>query len=153
MAAKKGKTVELRGGKKLESELLLLGRDLARGGNVQVGFLSNARYPDGKPVALIAAIQDFGSGTIPPRPFFRGMIARESPGWGNALALNLKATNYDVAATLGRMGAGIKGQLQKSIIDLWAPPLAPSTIARKGFDKPLIETSHMLNSADFRVNT
>ena len=60
--------------------------------------------------------------------------------------------DYDVSATLNRMGLGIKGQLQKSILDLWAPPLAPSTVRRKGFDKPLIETSHMLNSADFRVN-
>lgn len=146
-------TMRLSGGAKLEAQLGEMARALGAGGAVDVGFLSQAKYPDGTSVALIAALQDFGTGTIPPRPFFRGMIERESPGWGNALALNLQATNYDIAATLQRMGLGIKGQLQKSIIDLWAPPLAKSTIARKGFDKPLIETSHMLNSADFRVNT
>ena len=29
--------------------------------------------------------------------------------------------------------------------------LAESTIARKGFAKPLVETGHMLNSVDYEV--
>ena len=49
------------------------------------------------------------------------------------------------------MGLGIKGQLQQSIIETNAPPLAESTVARKGFEKPLVDTSHMLNSVDFEV--
>lgn len=89
--------------------------------------------------------------TIPARPYFRHMIEAKSPGWGVAMAKNLKATDYDAAATLARMGEGIKGQLQQSIRDFDEVPLAPSTIAAKGNDKQLVESGHMLNSADYEV--
>ncbi len=51
----------------------------------------------------------------------------------------------------GWMGEHIKGQLQGSIRDLMEPALSPVTIAKKGFSKPLIETSHMLNSVDYDI--
>jgi hypothetical protein len=89
--------------------------------------------------------------TIPARPYFRHMIEAKSPGWGVAMAKNLKATDYDAAQTLKRMGEGIKGQLQQSIRDFDEVPLARSTVARKGNDKQLIETGHMVNSADYEV--
>lgn len=89
--------------------------------------------------------------TIPARPYFRHMIEAKSPGWGVAMAKNLKATDYDAAQTLKRMGEGIKGQLQQSIRDFDEVPLARSTIARKGNDKQLIETGHMVSSADYEV--
>lgn len=89
--------------------------------------------------------------TIPARPYFRHMIEAKSSGWGAAMAKNLKATNYDGNATLARMGEGIKGQLQQSIRDFDEVPLARSTIAAKGNDKQLIETGHMVNSADYEV--
>lgn len=47
------------------------------------------------------------------------------------------------------MGDGIRGQLQTSIRDWTTPPNSPDTIAKKGFNKPLIDTSHMLNSVDY----
>lgn len=89
--------------------------------------------------------------TIPARPYFRHMIEAKSPGWGVAMAKNLKATDYDAAQTLKRVGEGIKGQLQQSIRDFDEVPLARSTVARKGNDKQLIDTGHMVNSADYEV--
>jgi hypothetical protein len=89
--------------------------------------------------------------TIPARPYFRHMIEAKSSRWGEAMAKNLKATDYDANATLARMGDSISGQLQRSIRDLYDPPLAPSTIRAKKDDKPLIETGHMLNSVAFEV--
>ncbi len=79
------------------------------------------------------------------------MIAEKSPEWGNDFAKVLKATNYDISRTMELMGMRIKGQLQQAIIDFKDPPNAPSTIRAKGFDDPLIHTSHMLNSADYEV--
>lgn len=121
---------------------------------VRVGFLDGATYPDGTSVAEVATINEFGAPSRgqPPRPFFRLMIAEKRGTWGDAVALNWKATNGDAAKTLDRMGQGIKGQLQDSIRNLVDPPLAPSTIARKGFDKPLIDKGHMLNSVDYVVD-
>lgn len=121
---------------------------------VRVGFLANATYPDGKSVAMVAAIQDYGAPKrgIPPRPFFRNMIAKEQSGWPKAIEANLKATNYDAKKTLSRVGEGIAGQLKRSIVDTNSPPLKPSTIARKGFEKPLVDTGRMLRSTDYEVN-
>jgi hypothetical protein len=64
-----------------------------------------------------------------------------------------KATDYDGDRVLALMGEDIKGALQKSINDLQAPALAPSTVEAKGFGKPLIDTSHMLNSVSYEVKT
>jgi hypothetical protein len=118
---------------------------------LKVGFLEGATYPDGKSVAMVASFNEFGTRNMPPRPFFRRMIADKSHEWGPAAANLLKSTNYDVDKTLMLVGEGIKGQLQQSINDLVSPPLAQSTIDRKGFSKPLIDTSVMINSVDYEV--
>lgn len=187
------------GGDALEKYLSNLGRKLNRSDTLKVGFLEGATYPDGTPVAYVAAIQEWGatinreahtqtiyrqvnnagtgfnkSGrfvkrknanfasdhevgpytiTIPARPFFRTMIAEKSGGWGPGLAHNLVNVSYDVSDALGKLGKEMSGQLKDSIRDWETPPNAPSTIAKKGRNKPLIDTGHMLNSVSYEVNT
>jgi len=80
------------------------------------------------------------------------MIAKESPGWADKMAKLAKARDYDAAEVFGLMGEDIKGALQQSINDFTEPGLAPSTVEAKGFAKPLIDTAHMLNSIDYKVN-
>lgn len=132
-------------------------RDLAarigKGAVLKVGFLEGATYPDGTPVAMIAAINNYGAPSrgIPPRPFFSGMVDEKSPEWGDTFAGLMEANGDDTVKALRLMGEGIKGQLQQSIRDTVAPPNAPSTIRAKGFDKPLIDIGHMLNSVDYEV--
>lgn len=89
---------------------------------------------------------------IPARPFFRTMIAEKSPGWGVMLAKALKTAKYDPYTALGRMGEVIKSDLQDSIREWSDPPNAPSTIAGKGFNKPLIADGTLLNSVDWEVD-
>jgi hypothetical protein len=103
--------------------------------------------------------------TIPPRPYFRNMIAKHKDAWGGQLGALLKAKNFNATTALKQMGALIKGQLQQSIVDTNSPPLAASTIRRKsrgrvnkiagvlGPAKPLVETGTMLNSVDYEVTT
>jgi hypothetical protein len=150
----------LSGGKKFEAEMRRLAQGLQAGAVLRVGFLERARYPDGKPVAMIAAIQDFGAprAGIPPRPFFRNMIAAKKGEWPAAIAgiiANVTRSGGaidDIARrALDIAGAAIAGQLRQSVIDTNEPPLAPSTIRRKGHAKPLVETGHMLNSIDHEV--
>ena len=121
------------------------------GGAVSVGFLQGATYPDGTPVAAVAFWNEYGS-SGPPRPFFRQMIAKESPSWPVKMAKLAKLTNYDGDRVLGLMGEDIKGALQQSINDFTSPALAQSTIDAKGFSKPLIDSSHMINSAGYEVS-
>jgi hypothetical protein len=129
------------------------------GGEVSVGFMEGATYPDGTPVAAVAFWNEFGRTVASregnyfqiPRPFFRRMIAAESPTWAPKMGKLAKAMDYDGAKVLALMGEDIKGALQQSINDFQSPPLAPRTIAAKGFAKPLIDTSHMLNSIAIEV--
>jgi hypothetical protein len=160
----------------VEAKLKEYARNIGNG-TVSIGFLSGATYPDGVSVAQVAFWNEFGTkgrlagpmpsaeqiaegirrepervGGSPPRPFFRRMVAKDSPEWADHLGQALIATKGDGPKALALMGEEIKGQLMQSINELTEPPLAASTIRRKGFAKPLIDTSHMLNSVAYRVD-
>ena len=135
------------------------------GSAVHVGFLEGATYPDGKSVAFVAAMNEYGHrvgaapgegeednrAVVPPRPFFRTMIAQHKAEWAPAMAAILKRTDYNVRDTLLMTGEGVAGQLRQSIIDFDSIPLAQSTIDRKGFSKELVDSGVMLNSIDYEI--
>ncbi|WP_050450478.1 hypothetical protein [Bordetella bronchiseptica] len=147
--------VSLKGGEALVRRLEDMAKKMGDGGSLRVGFLEGATYPNGTPVALVAAVNEFGrpDRNQPPRPFFRTMIAEKQKNWPRALGAVAKNSDYDIDKTLGQMGEGIKGQLQESIQQLDSPALSPVTVARKGFEKPLVDTGHMMNSVDYEVDT
>lgn len=141
------------GGAALEAKLAEIAEQLGDGATIRVGFLEGATYPDGTSVPLVAAANEFGDPGMnrPARPFFRRMIAAKSPEWGSDLSKVAIASGYDARAFLPLMGERIKNQLQESIREFYDPPLAQSTIDRKGFEKPLIDSGHMLSSVDYDV--
>jgi hypothetical protein len=143
----------LRGGEKLEEKLGELAKGLSKAATLRVGWPVSTAYEDGTQVGLIAAINEFGAPSRgqPPRPFMRIAIQDNSPHWPGQVASLLAASNYDATATLNLMGAEVVGQVQDSIDALMDPPLAASTIAKKGHDKPLIETNLMRSSVTFEV--
>jgi hypothetical protein len=138
----------------LEARLREMAEKLRTGSEVRAGFFKNVTYRDGTSVATVAAVQEFGSPAqnIPPRPFFRSMLAKESKNWGPQLGALIKQ-DYDAARALETMGQVIKADLQQSIKDTNSPPLAPATIKRKGFAKPLVDTGKMQNNVDYEVQT
>ena len=109
-------TKVLSGGKRLEAKLAMIASAIQRGAVLKVGFLAGATYPDGKPVAMIAAIQNFGAPRvgIPPRPFFTNMIKNHAKEWPVLIMKQLKATDYDVNKTMNQVGAVMQGQLRLS---------------------------------------
>lgn len=139
------------GGKGLEAALKTLGAKVTKAASVDVGFLAGATYPDGTSVPMVAALNEFGSGKTPARPFFRQMVAAKSGEWPEAVGNLLKANDFDAAKTLAQAGSAISGQLRQSIVDFNSVPLAASTIKAKGFDKQLVDTGVMSNSVDFVV--
>ena len=157
----------IKGGGKFVKAMEGIVKSLSRANTVQVGFMEDAKYPDGTQVAMVAAIQNYGAPKvgIPPRPFFTNMIAEKSASWPAAIEANLKATNYDAERTLNLVGKGIAEQLQQSIRDTNTPPLKESTLKARGvagvvFDptdestygaKPLVRSGHMLNSVTSRI--
>jgi len=142
-----------RGGTQWQVKIDAVAKKLSNATAVDIGWLPDAKYPDGTQVALVAAIQQFGAPSrgIPPRPFFSEMITEQSPAWPAAVKATLTNNDGDTAAMLEDMGALIAGQLAQKINTFVGVPLAPSTIARKGHDKQLIDTAHMLNTVDYIV--
>jgi len=148
--------VEIKGGEKLEAALKKISANVSKAASVKVGFLENATYPDGTSVAMVAAIDEFGAPKvgIPPRPYFRSMVAKKGPEWPAALGVLLKQNDYDSEQTLGQMGEGIKGQLQESIIDTNAPALSPVTVMLRGMrsnDPDLVVSGKTVGEAAQRV--
>lgn len=136
----------MKGGDALRARLAQIARLASNAKEVRVGFLEGATYPNGTPVALVAAVHNFGKW-----PFFTDMVAAKSPEWPVAMASLLKANDYDALRTLQQTGEAVAGQLRQAIVDTNSPALAPSTIRRKGFAKPLVDTAHLLNSVDYEV--
>lgn len=138
------------GGKNMSSALAEISRKMK--GSVNVGFLAGATYPDdGTPVAQVAFWNEYGTSQTEARPFFRTMIAVESFAWPDLIGKAAKHYGYDGKSVLQFMGVKISEELQQSIAGWRYPGNAASTIAKKGFDKPLVETAHMQNSVDFEV--
>nr|WP_174506081.1 hypothetical protein [Acinetobacter sp. Marseille-Q1620] len=158
---------------------------------IRVGVLDSSTYPDGTPVAQVAAIQEYGAEVdvpehsttvyrsvnertgdfnrngrfvrkdqsnfatthvvpahkivIPPRPFFRKTIAEYHCGWIKSIG-QLIQQNGDVKKSMLLLGEQVKGDLTETILTFTDPPNAPATIARKGFNAPLRETSRLSRS-------
>lgn len=146
------------GGRKLKEFLRKARTARSRSKGVDVGFFKTARYPDGTPVAAVAAWNQFGvpSQNIPERPFFTNAIA----GAGRVLNPIIKAgvdpkTMEFTERTAGLVGETMKARIQQSIVDLKEPPNAPATIAPrprgKGSSNPLIDEGIMRQSVDYAV--
>lgn len=147
---------EIKGGEAFREALRRISEGLSSATAVRVGFLEGAKYGDGTPVAMVAAIQEFGAPAagIPPRPYFRSMVAAKSPGWGEALGQILPAVDYDAAAALTQMGEGIAGQLRQSIADTMSPPLSPVTLMLRKMraeNPDLVVTARTVGEAARRV--
>ena len=142
--------VQRRGGKKLARLLREAGKGGVKG--VKVGFFSTARYEDGTPVAAVAAWNEFGTETIPERPFFRNALAESERGVSNILAKGIDTKKMVVDERLaGRVGAYVQGKIRDSITALKEPPNAPETVRRKGSSNPLLDTDTLRNSVDWEV--
>ena len=149
----------LSGGEELAPALAKLAAKLAKPATLSVGFLEGKTYPEnGTSLPLVAAMNEYGHrmgaapGSVPPRPFFRNMVAAKKGRWPATLAKLLQANEFDAVKSLRLMGEGIKGQLQQSIGSNTPPPNAPSTVARKGSAATLIDTGFMLRNVDYEVN-
>ena len=122
------------GGDGLAKALGKIAANTSKASRVDVGFMGGATYPDGTLVSFVAATQEFGAPSrgIPPRPFFRTMIAAKSPEWPDAIAGVLKSSDFDAAKALDVVGDQIAEQLKQSIIDTNSPALSPVTVMLRG---------------------
>lgn len=117
----------------------------------RVGYFEQHRYPDGPPVAQVAAVHELGNASrgIPPRPTLGPAIDNNTEEYKRLLAsgarsvLAGKASAVDVMeATMLRAASDVATEISR----LTSPPLKEATIKRKGSSKPLVETRYMIRS-------
>lgn len=130
----------------LENEL----KGLIKNKNLEVGFFEVSKYENGVYVASVASFNEYGTAKIPPRPFFRNAIAKNSNKWNDILANELR-NSVDVELAYHRVGEVAKGDIVESIMQTNTPPNSPLTIAKKRSSKPLVDTSFMRSSVNYKV--
>lgn len=138
---------------------------------LRVGFFESAAYPDGTPVAYVAAIHEFGAPEqgIPPRPFMRPAAESNGAEWSRHMAEGAAAvargaiTPRQVLEAVGQLAAA---NVSEAIRDVDSPPLLPATVeakARKYADggargpgaltKPLVDTGLLIQSPTYVVDS
>ena len=117
-----------------------------------MGFFPTAKYDDGTPVAAVALWNEFGTKTVPERPFFRQAIQGAERDLVPIIKEHMDPKTLAVDRPLARkLGEGMLGRIKKSITTLRTPKNAPSTIAAKGSTNPLIDEKIMHNSVAYEI--
>lgn len=117
---------------------------------VAVGFPAgkSQAYPDGTSLVQVAAAHVYGEG-VPKRDFMRLAADEITHKTGPIIRKALTAPNIEPLYEAAGLSA--QGSIQNAIVALQEPPNSPVTVAAKGFNNPLIETSHMLQSVTYVV--
>lgn len=129
----------------------------------KVGWFESAHYPGGPPVALVAAVNEYGwpEHNIPPRLGFRSTAEAMRPAWGKVMAGAAKqmiAGKMTMAQAMEIVGAKAAGDQRKHITEITSPPLKVDTVKARlsgkkqgsvvsvTIAKPLVHTGHLLNT-------
>ena len=159
-------------------DLLARVRALSGGRTVRVGVLADAPKREEKPSARgkpskkarirekvarraapslleVAIIHEFGAGPVPARSFIRATLDEkraEILKLQVALAQQVLLGKLTPEQALGQLGAKVASMCQARIVAGIAPPLAASTLRRKGNKiTPLILTGQLKSSITFAV--
>lgn len=148
MAVKNGFGVNLAGLERLKRQLKSMDRRIGTEMTLTAGWDENCRYPDGRYVADVAVIQEYGAVIpappgekgrstvqIPSRPFIRPCIARNEAKWEHIIAHGLKQAATDESLTgekiLLRASLTMVTDLKASINAVDSPPLSDYTIRKR----------------------
>ena len=101
------------------------------GYSIKAGILENATYPDsGMSVAKVARMQEYGTSTIPPRPFLRNTMDEKGRDWirqlAKGVALHLRddlALEHVTTLVGGQMASDIKATIKAGV----QPPISEVT--------------------------
>jgi len=121
----------------------------------KISVLIGIRGRSGKRLVTIATVHEFGTrdGRIPERSYLRSTVDEHRLRY---IAMVSKAAKKivegaDPTQVMGLIGSVAVGDVQRKIANRIPPPNAPSTIARKGSDVPLIDTGRLRQSIDYVV--
>ena len=139
----------------------ILARGRKTGGyrTTDIGYFRGSQHHSGFPTAVIAAFNEWGvpARNVPSRPFMQASANRlrgkDKKGIIEAVKQGYNARTGEMTLD-GVMRVGQHGQaIMRLVIEEFdTPPNAPFTIARKGFDNPLIEQRMMKEHTSHRSN-
>lgn len=125
---------------------------------VAVGVIGDAAGEQHKDsevtVAQVAQWNHYGTERIPARPFLTIALAQHSDELKKLqarLANGLVQGKLTLDQALGLLGEAAVGMVKKTIADGVPPPNAPSTVAAKGSDKPLINFGQLRGSITSQI--
>ena len=145
------------GGDRLGTRLRQIRESFEKNRSVLVGVpAGTGSYEDGAPIAVIAAVQEFGSadGVVPERSFLRVPLRQNVEDfraiWRALIPKVVRGelTMHQMMSQIGAKAAGVSQEAIESGID---PANAPSTVARKGSSKPLIDSGALRQSITYIV--
>ena len=120
----------------------------ARGVSIDIGWFAGE-------VATYVLANEFGTATIPARAFVRTTIDSQRPKYERMLIDVLRraqAQNLDLATAMQPIANEVRNDVIKAI-QTWSDPAnAESTVAKKGFNAPLVDTGQMQRALNIRTN-
>lgn len=127
--------------------------------HVRVGVFEDANArTDGMTQAKLAAIHEYGAPSVgvPERSFLRSTFDARRDEYIEQLRKLVKdvyVQRISPERALGLVGVQAAADIKKGITtgDGIPPPLQAATIARKGSDRPLVDTGRLLNSITWKV--
>lgn len=119
--------------------------------SIHVGVFSQESGGNEATTAEVAMIQEFGTSTIPSRPFISDSFYESDAVVPYILSdLMLKQNFNPLIRDIGkRLKSLMEDRLMKS--PEYYQANAPMTISIKGFDHPLIHHGNMFNDIDFKI--
>lgn len=125
--------------------------------NVDVGILPNAGSQGGVRIVDYATFNEFGTATIPARPFMRKTAddSRQTlPAFTSGLISNLISGGTTPLRIQYALGAWYQTRIRMTIQSApgWAAPNAPSTVAMKGHSSPLLDSYALFNSINYKLS-
>ena len=136
----------------------------------KVGWFETAHYPNGTPVALVAAVHEYGwpEHNIPPRLGMRATADAMREIWGavaGQVAKRVVDGKMTMASAMEVIGLKAAGDVRKHIASVTTPPLKVQTVmarlsgVKQGrvvsitAAKPLVRTGELLDSLTNVVET
>lgn len=102
-----------------------------QGKKISCGFFEESQYENNIKVAQVAFNNEFGTATIPPRPFFRPCISKNKKKWLASLRRGVSAVEnnrINAENMLNQIGLMMQTDLMESIVNVNEPPLSPITL-------------------------
>lgn len=133
-------------------------QEAAKGLGVKAGIQEGSkRSGDDLTNAELAIVHEYGTSSIPARPFIGPTAEKKQESWYKLLGGLTKKVDFtnpnidDIKDALDAVGMRMASDIKQTIRNGLSPALKPATIARKGSSKPLIDSGQLVNSITHKV--